>query len=66
MISSGKDVIRQGMMYDTCKELLAEAIDAVIKSKGEEQLPLNIVILRSSGGDGWSDNLKFFLFKFEN
>ena len=51
MIPSEKDVIPQNIMYKCCMDVLKSALEGVKKSNGDEELPLNIIILRSGGGD---------------
>jgi len=46
------DVIPQHMMRQLTMRMLKSNVQKVAISKGEEQLPLNIIILRASGGDG--------------
>jgi len=50
-ISSDKDCLPQNVMYAVCTEMLKCAVRKVVQSDGDEALPLNIVILRASGGD---------------
>lgn len=52
MITSEKDVIPQHLMYKMTKELLRSSLKKIAASNGDEVLPLNIVLLRSGGGDG--------------
>jgi len=52
MITSDKDVIPQNLMRQLTKELLQQSMEKVAASKDDEVLPLNIIILRSGGGDG--------------
>jgi len=52
MIDSSRDVIPQQSMRRLCRELFKTALKKMASSRGEEQLPLNIVVLRSSGSDG--------------
>jgi len=52
-LESRRDVIPQKVMYQATMQLLEKAIiDGVLRSNGDEQLPFNIVILRSSVSDG--------------
>jgi len=52
LIDSQKDVIPQGLMRRLCREMFKSALKKMAASRGEEQLPLNIAVLRSCGSDG--------------
>ena len=52
MIPSTMDVIPQHMMRQLTMSMLKANVSKVAISRGEEQMPLNIIILRASGGDG--------------
>eukprot|EP01083_Nonionella_stella_P071646 192588_1 len=52
MISNGIDVIPRHTCAELTKALLRAAVKKVIQSNGDEKLPHNIVITRSSGSQG--------------
>ena len=57
LIPSSKDVIPKELMRQSMNKLLDDAFTRIAKSAGEEELPLNIIILRSGGGDGLLKNI---------
>lgn len=53
MISSFQDVIPQNMMHSLTMDVLRCNIRKILDNPdGDERLPLNIIVLRCSGGDG--------------
>jgi len=52
LLPSMNDVIPQHVMRQLITRMLTQNVKKIICSQGEEELPLNIIILRASGGDG--------------